>query len=135
MVAGAGFKFASNGSILGKSIKGKVVDVDTALDGYSQGATIVINDLAKLWPSLTAHKDRMEDQLRIPVSANLYLTPEEERGFNPHYDMDDTFILQLEGVKEWVNSQKYKQPRRCIQHLGLFSDGLFSGGLGRWRLA
>ena len=102
MVAGAGFKFASNGAILGKNLKGKVVDVDTALDGYSQGATIVINDIAALWPALTAHKDRMEDELRIPISANLYLTPEGERGFNPHYDMDDTFILQLDGVKEWL---------------------------------
>ena len=102
MVAGTGFKFASNGSILGKQIKGQVVDVNTALDGYSQGATVVINDIANLWPSLTAHKNQMEDELRIPMSANLYLTPEGERGFNPHYDMDDTFILQLEGVKEWV---------------------------------
>ena len=102
MVAGSGFKFASNGSILGKSIKGQVVDIDTALDGYSQGATVVINDVAALWPPLTAHKNKMEHELRIPISANLYLTPEGERGFNPHYDMDDTFILQVEGVKEWV---------------------------------
>lgn len=102
MVAGAGFKFASNGTILGRSIEGQVVDVDTALDGYAQGATVVLNDIAALWPPLTAFKNKMEDELRIPISANLYLTPEGERGFDPHYDMDDTFILQLEGVKEWV---------------------------------
>ena len=102
MVAGSGFKFASNGSILGAGIKGKVVDVDTALDGYAQGATVVINDVAALWPPLTAHRNKMEHELQIPISANLYLTPEGERGFNPHYDMDDTFILQMEGVKEWV---------------------------------
>lgn len=102
MVGGVGFKFASNGSILGKSLKGQVVDVNTALDGYSQGATVVINDIGQLWPSLTAHQSKMEDELRLPISANLYLTPEDERGFNPHYDMDDTFILQLEGTKEWV---------------------------------
>ena len=102
MTSGAGFKFATNGSIVGKHLDGKTVDVDTAHDAYAQGATIVINDIAKLWPALKAHTRTMEDELRIPVSANLYLTPEEERGFNPHYDMDDTFVLQLEGQKEWV---------------------------------
>lgn len=35
------------------------------------------------------------------VGANVYMTPAGSRGFDPHYDSHDTFILQAEGHKHW----------------------------------
>jgi hypothetical protein len=29
------------------------------------------------------------------VSSNLYLTPAAKRGFDPHFDLEDSFIVQV----------------------------------------
>ena len=36
-----------------------------------------------------------------PVQANAYITPPSNRGFDPHYDVHDVFILQTAGVKDY----------------------------------
>lgn len=40
-------------------------------------------------------------RLRAPVSAHVFLTPPESRGFQPHRDGHGSLILQLHGSKEW----------------------------------
>ena len=37
-----------------------------------------------------------------PVQANAYLTPAVARGFAPHYDTHDVFVIQLAGSKHWT---------------------------------
>jgi hypothetical protein len=40
-------------------------------------------------------------RLRAPVSAHVFLTPPESRGFKPHRDGHGSLILQLHGSKDW----------------------------------
>jgi hypothetical protein len=36
------------------------------------------------------------------VQANAYITPPTNRGFDPHYDVHDVFVLQVAGRKRWI---------------------------------
>ena len=36
-----------------------------------------------------------------PTQVNAYITPPSSRGFSPHYDVHDVFVLQVAGEKHW----------------------------------
>ena len=44
----------------------------------------------------------MVDDVGHPVQANAYVTPPGARGFDPHYDVHDVFVLQAAGEKRWT---------------------------------
>lgn len=66
-------------------------------DGYS----IVLNDVARFWEPVARYCAALRGDIHHAVDANLYLTPAGTRGFDPHFDVMDVFVLQLEGSKEW----------------------------------
>ena len=77
------------------------VDISKVLDLYSKGASIILNSLHKVWPSLKSLCSTLEIELLSSVQVNVYLTPPSSQGFSHHYDTHDVFILQLEGLKRW----------------------------------
>ena len=77
------------------------LDLARAQDGYTRGATLVINRLEKFWPPCTALAKQMEDAVQIFTSLNMYFTPPGSRGFDPHFDYEDVFIVQVQGIKRW----------------------------------
>ena len=44
----------------------------------------------------------LSEQLGHPVQVNAYITPAQNRGFAPHYDVHDVFVLQFAGRKHWT---------------------------------
>lgn len=78
------------------------VDSAKVLAEYASGATIVLQGLHRLWPPLIDFVRSMVDDLGHPVQANAYVTPPGSRGFDPHYDVHDVFILQTSGNKHWT---------------------------------
>jgi len=78
-----------------------VLDIDKALDLYRTGATIVLEAIQRYWPPISNFCRTLEKQLTHSVQANAYLTPRGSRGFKPHYDTHDVFVLQVSGVKRW----------------------------------
>jgi ribosomal protein L16 Arg81 hydroxylase len=61
---------------------------------------------------LVRHAERQDAELQklaqgfaqeflAPVDVHLYATPQNAFGFGWHYDVEDVFILQLEGTKEY----------------------------------
>ena len=78
------------------------VDSAKVLAEFAAGATIVLQGLHRLWPPLIAYVRGMVDVLGHPVQANAYITPPTNRGFDPHYDVHDVFVLQVAGTKRWV---------------------------------
>jgi Cupin superfamily protein len=54
-------------------------------------------------------------QLREPVNAHVFLTPPHSQGFPAHRDEHASFVLQLDGCKEWV---VYEPDARGIQRTG-----------------
>lgn len=78
------------------------VDSAKVLAEFLSGATIVLQGLHRLWPPLIDFVRSMVDDLGHPVQANAYVTPPGNRGFDPHYDVHDVFVLQTSGRKHWT---------------------------------
>ncbi|OBK27068.1 cupin domain-containing protein [Mycobacterium asiaticum] len=78
------------------------VDSAKVLNQFAAGATIVLQGLHRLWPPVIDFVRGMVDDLGHPAQANAYITPPNSRGFDPHYDVHDVFVLQIAGEKRWV---------------------------------
>lgn len=78
------------------------VDSAKVLAELAAGATVVLQGLHRLWPPLIDFVRDAVDDLGHPVQANAYITPPGNRGFDPHYDVHDVFVLQISGQKRWV---------------------------------
>jgi len=78
------------------------VDSAKVLGEFASGATIVLQGLHRLWPPVIDFVRQAVDDLGHPVQANAYITPPSHRGFDPHYDVHDVFVLQTAGQKRWI---------------------------------
>lgn len=78
------------------------VDSARVLAQLAAGATLVLQGLHRLWPPLIDFVREAVDDLGHPVQANAYITPPDNRGFDPHYDVHDVFVLQVSGSKRWI---------------------------------
>ncbi|WP_123024986.1 cupin domain-containing protein [Mycolicibacterium stellerae] len=81
---------------------GDQVDSAKVLAQFAAGATIVLQGLHRLWPPVIDFVRQAVDELGHPVQANAYITPPTSRGFDPHYDVHDVFVLQASGQKRWI---------------------------------
>ena len=105
------------------------VDSAKVLAQFATGATIVLQGLHRLWPPLIDFVRQAVDELGHPAQANAYITPPTNRGFDPHYDVHDVFVLQASGQKRWIvhepvrehplPSQPWTQYRDAIEERGL----------------
>ena len=88
------------------------VDSAMVLREFVGGATIVLQGLHRSWPALRAFTRSLVAELGHPAQVNAYITPESSRGFDPHYDVHDVFVLQVSGEKHWsVHSPVREHPR------------------------
>jgi lysine-specific demethylase/histidyl-hydroxylase NO66 len=87
-------------------------DSARVLREFAAGATIVLQGLHRSWPALQAFTRRLVAELGHPAQVNAYITPESARGFDPHYDVHDVFVLQVSGEKHWlVHAPVREHPR------------------------
>jgi hypothetical protein len=75
---------------------------DRVLAAIDDGATLVLQALHRTWPPLVDFGMRLAAELGHPVQINAYITPPQNTGFAPHYDVHDVFVLQVSGGKRWV---------------------------------
>ena len=78
-----------------------VVDREKLFAQFSAGASLIVNASEGSIPSIGRFCNSMEQELKINLQANIYLTPPCEKGFGLHYDAHDIFILQTAGQKQW----------------------------------
>ena len=74
---------------------------DAVLRLFADGSTVVLQGLHRLWPPLIEFADQLAADLGHPTQVNAYITPPSSRGFSPHYDVHDVFVLQVAGEKHW----------------------------------
>ena len=102
------------------------VDSAKVLRELVSGATVVLQGLHRLWPPLIDFVREAVDDLGHPVQANAYITPKGSRGFDPHYDVHDVFVLQVSGQKRWVvHEPVYAHPlptQPWTQHRAAIAD-------------
>lgn len=82
-------------------VESDIGDPNAIYDGISKGETLVLQFLERYWPPLEIFCASLSQELGSKVQANAYLTPPGSKGFNPHSDTHDVFILQIHGRKEW----------------------------------
>jgi ribosomal protein L16 Arg81 hydroxylase len=74
---------------------------DDLFKWFHDGATIIINSAEKGIPGLAAACRTFEQEMKIVVQANIYITPPHSQGFHIHYDPHDIFLMQIKGPKTW----------------------------------
>lgn len=78
------------------------IDILKVYQLFSGGATILLQELQKWLAPLASLCRGLEVELSIPFQTNIYMTPAHGKGFRPHYDTHDVFLLQIAGSKEWI---------------------------------
>jgi bifunctional lysine-specific demethylase and histidyl-hydroxylase NO66 len=91
----------TRGGGAGAAIADQAAD-DKVLTALAEGSTLVLQGLHRTWPALVGFSARLADELGHPVQINAYITPPESRGFAPHHDVHDVFVLQIAGRKHWT---------------------------------
>lgn len=78
------------------------VDSEKVLAEFAAGATLVLQGLHRTWSPIADFSRTLAAELGHPCQVNAYITPASSRGFDPHYDVHDVFVLQIHGEKHWV---------------------------------
>ena len=94
----------TRGGGAGATIADQLAD-DRVLAQIGAGATLVLQGLHRVWPPLVRFAATLSDELGHPVQVNAYITPSQNQGFAPHYDVHDVFVLQVAGRKHWTISE------------------------------
>jgi ribosomal protein L16 Arg81 hydroxylase len=72
-----------------------------AVDRFADGCTLILNGTDHLSVPIAQVTRAIEVEIGGKVAANAFLTPAASRGFLPHFDTHDVFVLQLHGTKIW----------------------------------
>jgi ribosomal protein L16 Arg81 hydroxylase len=78
------------------------VSSDKVLAEFAAGATLVLQGLHRSWAPIAEFARDLAAELGHPCQVNAYITPASSRGFDPHYDVHDVFVLQIYGQKHWM---------------------------------
>lgn len=105
-------RMASEGTVLSPSLftssGGTGAEVSDQLDSakvlqqFAAGATLVLQGLHRTWGPIGEFTRALVRDLGHPAQVNAYVTPASSRGFDPHYDTHDVFVLQIAGTKRWT---------------------------------
>ncbi|MFN3946429.1 MAG: cupin domain-containing protein [Allosphingosinicella sp.] len=83
------------------------VTADGRIDGvalaaqYQKGSTLIFPQLHESMFGLAQFCRALEEVFSCHVQTNIYLTPGTGKGFPPHYDNHDVFVMQVSGAKAW----------------------------------
>jgi lysine-specific demethylase/histidyl-hydroxylase NO66 len=76
-------------------------DLRSVRDRLADGATLIVEQLHRNSRPVASFCRRLSYELGRPVMASAFLTPANAQGFGLHYDIEDVFVLQIEGHKTW----------------------------------
>ena len=89
------------------------VSADKVLDEFAAGATLVLQGLHRTWAPVAEFTRALVADLGHPAQVNAYITPASARGFDPHYDVHDVFVIQITGEKRWrIHAPVHQSPLR-----------------------
>lgn len=76
------------------------------IDQYMKGCTIIFNGIDDIHAAVAKDVRPLDKIFKGRTTANAFLTPSNSRGFLPHFDTHDVFIVQTSGKKKWVLYEK-----------------------------
>lgn len=90
---------------------GDQLDSAQVLEQFAAGATVVLQGLHRTWEPIAAFTRQLVSDLGHPAQVNAYITPASSRGFDPHYDTHDVFVIQIAGAKHWsIHEPVHRHP-------------------------
>ncbi|MET0735385.1 MAG: cupin domain-containing protein [Microbacterium sp.] len=105
-------RMAAEGSVLAPSLFtasggfgaeiGDQLDSEKVLTQFAGGATLVLQGLHRTWRPIADFTRALALEIGHPIQVNAYITPASSRGFDPHYDTHDVFVIQIAGAKHWT---------------------------------
>ncbi|MET0673732.1 MAG: cupin domain-containing protein [Microbacterium pygmaeum] len=81
---------------------GDQLDSAKVLEQFAGGATLVLQGLHRTWEPISGFTRQLIAEVGHPAQVNAYITPASSRGFDPHYDTHDVFVIQIAGAKRWT---------------------------------
>jgi lysine-specific demethylase/histidyl-hydroxylase NO66 len=78
-----------------------LLDKDRVFKLFNNGSTIVLQAANLAFDKLNNFTRILEQELGVYVQANIYITPSNSKGFYPHIDTHEVFVLQISGSKAW----------------------------------
>ncbi|HEX4017721.1 MAG TPA: cupin domain-containing protein [Frankiaceae bacterium] len=106
-----------------------LVEPEAVRESYASGATLILNSLHRIHPPLVRFCRTLASELGHPTQCNAYVTPPGSRGFAPHHDTHDVFVLQVDGAKKWnvyspaLTLPLTSQPSKSLSDAPLVADG------------
>lgn len=94
-------EYTLKGVPIGHHKKDGIINTEKAFSLFNAGSTFVIQAGQRYFNHLSACCMELSRKFNSPVQANLYITPNQSQGFNPHWDTHDVFVLQITGTKTW----------------------------------
>jgi len=95
------------------SYKSSSPGLEAVLADFRDGGTIVLDQLHQRDSKLSVLCRALVPEFSHRFQTNLYLTPANGKGFSPHWDNHDVFILQVVGSKKWhIEKERRAYPRK-----------------------
>jgi ribosomal protein L16 Arg81 hydroxylase len=79
-----------------------VQTLERVLADVRDGATLILDAVQQRDPKLGLLCRTLAQETGHGFQTNLYLTPPNGKGFLPHWDNHDVFVLQVLGLKHWT---------------------------------
>jgi len=104
MIPGGNLQMVNNGNGIDEgefTMPSGVVDPVRVAYHFGRGSTIILPQLNRSLPKLSAYCRALETIFSCDLQTNIYLTPDNAQGFRTHYDSHDVIVLQTHGSKTW----------------------------------
>ena len=88
-----------------------VLSFEQAQICFQLGHTLLIRHAERADKRLAQVAGEFHQLFDAPIDIQLYATPKEEEGFDWHYDVEDVFVLQSHGEKEFRLVPNTTSPR------------------------
>lgn len=84
-----------------KELSSGTLSLAQALLGFEAGRTILVRHAELVAPLLSDIAEDFRSSFQCPVDIQLYCTPAGGEGFDWHYDLEEVFVIQSVGEKEF----------------------------------
>jgi 50S ribosomal protein L16 3-hydroxylase len=84
---------------------------------YQSGHTLLLKNAERADEDLSRLAREFESFFHTPVDIQIYSTPEGENAFGWHFDLEEVFIFQIKGSKEYTLRQNTVSPNPVMATL------------------
>lgn len=81
------------------------------LDGFRNRRTLLIRHAERAHPVMRTIAQDFQSLFHCPIDLQIYCTPAQQEGFEWHYDLDEVFVIQTFGQKEFRLRKNTTSPR------------------------